>query len=163
MSSSPKMGFSPPQVTRPISYAPGPKGFFQWLSYRAPQLHARAQPYLRGNVSHLSGLGLTDPASGADIATAAESTSPTSNKIVDTISSILKGVSQAYLTSEQLKAQKKVLDLNLARMQAGQPPLDIDMSKYGAVPQVQVGLSDSTKTLLIVGGVGLALLFVLKR
>ena len=72
--------------------------------------------------------------------------------------------SQAYLTYEQMRAQKKVMDAQLARAQAGLPPLDLNMEQYGLTgPQVSVGLSPTTRTLLIAGAAGLGLVYLLPK
>jgi hypothetical protein len=74
------------------------------------------------------------------------------------------GVSQAYLTNEQMKAQKKVLDMQLARAQAGLPPLDIDMRQYGLTgPSVGVGIESNTLKYLGWGAAALAAVYLLPK
>ncbi len=84
--------------------------------------------------------------------------------LADKIKEIVLGASQAYLTYEQMQAQKKVMNTQLARLQAGLPALDIDMEKYGLVgPSVSVGLSPTTRSLLVWGGGALAAVYLLPK
>lgn len=156
------------QPTRPLSSSPksapgygtGMRGFFAWMAVKNPRLYAYAVPAIKTR-SALSGLGIT-----GDAATAAASVSesgPVAPSIADKIKDILVGVSQAYLTSQQLKAQKEVLDVQLRRAQAGLPPLDINMQQYGLTPTAQVGLTSDTKNLLIWGGAAVLAVVVVTK
>jgi hypothetical protein len=49
--------------------------------------------------------------------------------------------------------QKKLVDMNIERMKAGQPPLDVASSGVGA--QVTVNMAPAVKNALMIGGVGL--------
>ena len=155
-----------PQFTarRPAGGAPGYgtglRGFFNWMRVKDPRMYALAMPAIKTR-SALSGLGIT-----GDAATAAASVSesgPVAPSITDKVKDILTTLSQAYLTNEQLKAQRKVLDFQLKRAQQGLPPLDINMSQYGLTPTAQVGLTSDTKNLLIWGGAALAAVFLIPR
>lgn len=140
----------------------GLKGFFAWLQVNQPKVHDAALERLVAS-ENLSGLGLTDPNAQAVVA-ATTSTAPASPSLADKIKDIVFGVSQAYLTAQQLNAQKKVLDMQLARAKQGLPPLEIDMQQYGLTgPAVQVGMSPETRNLLIYGAVGLAAVYLLGR
>ena len=132
--------------------ATGTRGFLQWLKTNQPAVYAKARPALAKQAGGmLSGLGLTDPAT-----TAAQTPAPAS--WTDSLKDIVMAASQAYLSREQIKAQGKILDTQIARAQANLPPLDIDLERYGIqAPQVQVGVASGTlKTAgLILGGLGL--------
>lgn len=129
-------------------YPNGMRGFFAWMKARNPRLYRVGLPAVTQRAA-LSGLGITGDSAVA--ATVASETGPVAPSLADKIKDILLGVSQAYLTNEQMKAQKRVLDAQLARAQAGLPPLDIDMSQYGMGPSVGVGLSPQTQTFLMWG------------
>jgi hypothetical protein len=140
--------------------ATGTRGFLQWLQTNQPAIYRRARPTIvkqAGSALSLAGLGLTDPTT-----TAAETPAPTS--WADSLKNIVMAASQAYLSREQIKAQSKVVDLQLNRARAGLPPLDIDLNSMGLQPpQVQVGVADNTLKMgaLVLGGLGL--LYVLGR
>lgn len=136
---------SPPGQT---GYGTGMRGFFGWMRARNPRLYAQAIPAIKTRAT-LSGLGITGDAASA--AASVSEAGPTAPGIVDKIKDILFGVSQAYLTAEQLKAQKKILDVQLQRAQAGLAPLDINMAQYGIGPQATVGLSSDTRSMLLWG------------
>lgn len=56
--------------------------------------------------------------------------------------------------------QKQLLDVQVERARNGQPPLDASMY----APGVQVGLSsDTTRTLMLLGGAALGVLFLMSR
>lgn len=135
----------------------GMRGFFAWLHATQPGIARAVAVKLRAPAT-LSGLGITAPSE----VTSTEK--PVAPSVVDKVKDILLGVSSAYLSYEQLQAQKKVMDVQLQRAQAGLPPLAIDMEQYGLTgPQVSVGLSPQTKTLLIYGGIGLAAVYLLPK
>jgi hypothetical protein len=135
----------------------GMRGFFAWLGTKQPGIARAVAERLRDRGT-LGDLGITAPAA------VTTSQGPVAQTTADKIKDIVLGVSQAYLTYEQMRAQKKVLDLQLQRAQSGQPPLDIDLDRYGIPgPSVSVGLSPTTKNLLIYGGVGLAAVYLLPK
>lgn len=140
------------QAQKAVIRATGTRGFLEWLKVNQPAIYARARPHLARQAGGvLAGLGLTDPST-----TAAQTPAPRS--WADNLRDVVMAASQAYLTREQLKSQGKILDVQLQRAQAGQPPLDIDLQQYGIQPpQVQVGVAgDTLKTVgLIAGGLGL--------
>ena len=148
-----------PRTVNP--YATGMRGFWAWARVKNPRLYASGLPAMRSRTA-MSGLGITGTA--AEAATSADNLGPTPVPIIDKIKEILMGVSQAYLTNEQMKAQKKVLDMQLARAQAGLPPLDIDMQQYGLTgPSVGVGIESNTLKYLGWGAAALAAVYLLPK
>lgn len=129
--------------------APGAAGFIAWLERYQPDLLRIARPRALG--AQLAGLG-------QDIA-AGTTSSTTGGTMLDVLKNAVTIASQAYLTKTQLDAQKRILDLQVARAQQGLPPLDIDPGAYG-VPRVSVGVTDDTKKFLMYGGIGLGLLLL---
>jgi len=140
-------------------YGTGMRGFFAWLRVKSPPIYRAVSPKIRN--PQLAGLGFSE--ADAQVPVAQANTGPTAPSIADRIKDIVFGVSQAYLTAEQLKAQKKILDLQLQRAQQGLPPLDINMQSYGFGPQATVGLSSDTKTLLMWGGAALAAVYLVPK
>lgn len=135
----------------------GMRGFFAWLDATQPAV-ARAARARIASPASLGDLGIASP---VEVTTTQAATAPST---ADKIKDIVLGVSQAYLTYEQMKAQRKVMDMQLARAQAGLAPLDINMEQYGLTgPSVSVGLSPTTKSLLIYGGGALALVYLLPK
>ena len=148
-----------PRTAQP--YATGMRGFWAWARANNPRLYAAGLPAMRQRTA-VAGLGDIQTAELA--AQSADNTGPTSSTIVDKVKEILLGVSQAYLTNEQMKAQKKILDLQLARAQAGLPPLDIDMRQYGLTgPSVGVGIESNTLKYLGWGAAALAAVYLLPK
>jgi len=136
----------------PMQYPHGMRGLFAWMRVRAPRLYVKAHPAIRA--SALSGIGLTSDVTNAAAVTS--ETGPVNSGTAQRVKDILLGISQAYLTAEQMKMQKKVIDTQIARAQAGLPPLDIDLSRYGVGPSATVGVSADTQRLLLwlVAGAG---------
>lgn len=135
----------------------GMRGFFAWLGTTQPAIARAVARQLRRPAS-LSGLGITAPSE----VTATEK--PVAPSVVDKVKDILLGVSSAYLTYEQLQAQKKVMAMQLQRAQLGLPPADINLEQYGLTgPSVSVGLSPTTKSLLIYGGAAAAAVYLLPK
>lgn len=135
----------------------GMRGFFAWLRNVQPGV-ARAVGVKLRRPTTLSGLGITAP---TDVTTTEKPVAPS---LADKVKDLVLGVSQAYLTYEQMQAQKKVMALQLERARAGLPPLDINMEQYGLTgPQVSVGLSPTTRNLLIAGGIGLGAVYLLPK
>lgn len=133
------------------------RGFFAWLGTVQPAI-ARAAYIKLARPAVLGDLGITAP----DAVTTTQA--PVAQSTADKIKDIVLGVSQAYLGYEQMRAQSKVLDAQLARAKAGLPPLDLNMEQYGLTgPQVSVGLSPTTRTLLIAGAAGLGLVYLLPK
>lgn len=135
----------------------GLRGFFAWIKTTQPRI-ADAVLAKLGRTSTLAGLGIAAP----EAVTTSEK--PAAPSTIDKIKDMILGASQAYLSIEQMKAQKKVMDLQLSRAQAGLPPADINMESYGLVgPSVSVGLSPTTRKVLIYGGIGLAAVYLLPK
>lgn len=142
-------------------YSTGMRGFWAWARVKNPRLYATGLPAMRQRTA-MAGLGITGTAAVA--ATSADNVGPTPPSIIDKVKEILLGVSSAYLTSEQMKAQKKVLDMQLARAQAGLPPLDIDMQQYGLTgPSVGVGIESNTLRYLGWGAAALAAVYLIPK
>lgn len=137
----------------------GGRGFLQWVKANQPRVYRgianpiKAQPGLKG-------LGLAVPATDLAVQTPA---TPATKSWVDSIKDLAMAAAQTYLTREQLQAQRKVLDIQLQRAQAGQAPLDIDLAQYGLTPTATVGLAPQTRNLLLWGGLALAAAFILPR
>lgn len=159
----------------------GVRGFLKWFQQAQPGLYARVasqvsdrapgafDDYHAGNWK-IAGLGQSaalqqlsfDPGlisiPNVDVSDAADAGAKSSS-ITDTIANIVKGVSTLYLTKKQADIQQQVVNTQLQRAAAGLPPLPTSLQNLG-VPQVSVGLSAGTGTMLAVGG-GLALLLIL--
>lgn len=74
--------------------------------------------------------------------------------IVDALKSLAPALRDIYLSANAAEAQKKVMDLNIARAQRGLPP--INAAQYGLQPGVNVGMSPQMRRdFYTVGGVGL--------
>jgi hypothetical protein len=135
----------------------GLRGFFAWLGMTQPNIGRAVLIKLRHPVK-LGDLGIASP---EQVTTAQGPVAPST---ADKIKDLVLGVSQAYLTYEQMQAQKKVMALQLERARAGLAPLDINMEQYGLTgPSVSVGLSPGTKQLLIYGGGALAAVYLLPK
>jgi hypothetical protein len=142
-------------------YSTGMRGFWAWARVKNPRLYASGLPAMRQRTA-MSGLGITGTA--AEAAISADNVGATPVPVIDKIKEILLGVSSAYLTNEQMKAQKKILDVQLARAQAGLAPLDIDMSAYGLTgPSVGVGIESNTLKYLAWGAAALAAVYLLPK
>lgn len=94
-----------------------------------------------------------------DVAQAAN-TGSSSSSIASAIGGIIAGASTLYMTQQQLATQQQVVQTQLARAAAGLPPLPASLSNLG-VPQVAVGLSAGTSTILVVGGAALLLVLMM--
>lgn len=148
----------PAPIAAPIKYPHGMRGLFMWMAARQPRLHGKVLARIRE--SSLSGMGDTEATLASSVTT---ETGPVNTGLADRIKDILLGVSQAYLTNEQMKMQKKVIDIQIARAQAGLPPIDIDMSKYGVGPQATVGISQDTQRLLLWVAAGLGAVYLVPK
>ncbi len=134
----------------------GKRGFLLWVRANQPQLYARVKNRLPSG-GGLSAFGLVDPATTATPA-------PVTRSFADTFKDLASVVAQSYLTREQAKGQQKILDAQLARAMAGQPPLDIDAARLNLIsPQVNVGMDDSTKKLVTYAALGLGGLYILSQ
>lgn len=135
----------------------GKSGFFAWLRKYQPSMYAHVQK--QAGTARFAGFGLVADAPGV---TTPAGDNTTSSSWSDTIKNLITTASQAYLTKEQVDAQKRILDMQMDRVKNGLPLLDIDPQAFG-VPSVNVGVSgDTKKTLLYIGG-GLALVFLLSQ
>lgn len=140
-------------VTRQPIGATGTKGFLLWLKDRQPYLYRKIEKKIPA--PQLAGLGGMDP-----LVTTASS-SPASSTIVDALKNLVLGAGQVLLTKEQLKAQQKIVDLQLERARAGLPPADIDPTQYGLpAPSVKLGVDPEISRMLKIGGIALGLGFL---
>lgn len=96
---------------------------------------------------------LSDASDVSDVANSGSSTP----SITSLITGIVGGISSLYLAKNQVDIQKQVTDIQLQRAQSGLPPLPISTSQLG-VPQVAIGLSNSTQSMLMWGGLALGAL-----
>lgn len=102
----------------------------------------------------------SSPASDPTIANA--STSSASPSWLSSIGTAVSAATQAYLGIQQSKDAQTLFNTNLQRAQQGLQPLNANPSAYGiTAPQVNVGLSSSTTTLLMYGGIGLGVILLL--
>lgn len=98
---------------------------------------------------------LNIPTTTSDAASAA-STSPTSNALATTIAALANGYSSATLTAAQVSANNTLLQTNLARAQAGLPPLTASTLASGVT-----SLTSNSGLLLL--GVAVAAAFMLSQ
>ena len=129
---------------------PGAKGFLLYFKQAQPQIYAELLKRL-GSQS-LSGLG--------DLVDTTPATPP-SNTWSDTLSKLLTSASQVYIAKNQLDAQNKIIDTQLARAKQGLPPLNINPAQYGITPTVSVGVAPGLQTMLLWGGLGIAGIFLI--
>lgn len=135
---------------------PGAKGFFEWMQRALPQTYKGVRREF-SSASGVSGMGLVAP----DPATAA-STAPMTPSFMDTIREMAQVAGQAYLTTQQVKAQQQILNVQLDRQARGLAPLAIDPTTYGLPqPSIGISLSPQTQKLVMYGGIGLILAVVL--
>jgi len=64
-----------------------------------------------------------------------------------------------YVTATQADAQRQIIDLNAERARRGLPPLSAEYVS----PQVNVGMSPATRTLVTYGAIGLAAVYLLPQ
>ena len=150
------------KISRVTRAAVDPKrgypGFFRWLRATQPGIYESAIRQMKAQ--NLSGLGFALPGTASG-ESSVQSAQPS---FLDKLNSVLATASQAYLSVEQLKAQKKLLNTQLQRASQGLAPLDIDPAAYGITgPQVAVGMSAQTKTFLIYGGIALGAVYLLPK
>lgn len=122
----------------PMKYKPGIPGFLDWVRIRHPQVWQAAQ-----SSPTMAGLGADD---AVVVATSPETAKPgTLATIISAISDTASKLLPVYQQQVEFKTQ-------LARAQAGQPPLDL--TNYTGNAGYRVGLTSSTSnTFLIIGGV----------
>lgn len=99
---------------------------------------------------------VSDASDVSDVANSGSSTP----SITSLITGIVGGISSLYLAKNQVDIQKQVTAIQLQRAQSGLPPLPISTAQLG-VPQVAIGLSTSTQSMLLWGGLGLGALVLL--
>lgn len=133
----------------------GTKGLLLWLKRRNPQLYAKVRERLP---AQMAGMGIVISVDPVQTST----TAPPSSKLVDTINSVAQTLAQAYLTKEQIDAQKKILSLNISRAQQGLPPIDSNMPGYGLQPSIGVEIGDKTQELMKYAMYGLGAFLVLR-
>lgn len=125
----------------------GVRGLVDWIKIRQPYLYRRIGNSLERLARRPLGDDATPPATWSE-----------------TLKNLVAVAGQALLSKSQLDAQKKILDLQLARAKAGLAPLDIDPATFGiAGPSVTVGISPDTKKLLMIGGVIAVAAFLLPK
>lgn len=137
--------------------------YMKWLKAKQPYFYdIIISKYPQAKT--LQGLGLS-AATGTDIAiTGEKSDNAVSASWLDTIKNVISVASQAYLTKEQIDAQKKLTNMQLDRVSQGLPLLDIDPTSVGLPgPSVRFGMTSDTKTMLMYGVGGLAALFLLSQ
>lgn len=157
----------------------GIQGFLKWLQspQGQPAIYAKIAPELPRKAPQLfsefeangglgayqmrtlEGLGQTDTLAPVnvtaqlmpqvDVADAANTT-PTDPSSTSWLSSLINGVSSAYLTYNQAQQQNSIINAQLQRAQQGLPPLNISTGSYG-VPTISTSLL-SNPAVLIGGG-----------
>lgn len=136
----------------------GAAGFLEWLK--------RYQPYFYQDIKNkipagMAGFGLVGE--GAPAPNVASTTTATPSWLA-TVGNLITAAGQAWMTKQQLDAQKDILNMQLDRAQHGLAPLDIDPQTMGLPgAQVSVGLSSSTQKMLMYGAMGLAVLLFLPK
>jgi LPXTG-motif cell wall-anchored protein len=103
--------------------AKGTKGFFLYLRENLPQVYDEVAKQISDSGS-LQGFGAVDPV-------ASSSETPPSQNLANAISSIADTVSKVYLSQQQADAQSQIVATQLARAQAGLPPLNLNPAAYG--------------------------------
>lgn len=140
--------------------SPAIGAYLRWLKTAQPYFYkviVKKYP----DAQQLEGLGLTaDPGSGVTIEQG-KSDSAVTSTWADTFKNLITVAGQAYLTKEQMDAQKKLTDIQLSRVQQGLAPLNIDPTTMGLPgASVNFGVSTDTKKWLMYGGIGAGLLFL---
>lgn len=120
-----------------------------------------------GDVTDTSGILADVPAitiapDTTDPTVANSSTSAASPSWLSSMSTAVTSAVQGYLGIQQAKDAQTLFNTNLARAQAGLAPLNANPSAYGITqPTVNVGLSPGVQSMLLYGGIGVGLLFLL--
>lgn len=130
-----------------MNYSNGTKGFFEWLKDKQPQLYAKVAEGFQPPQVGVGGMYdiAEDPATKT-------TETPMSTGIMSSITNLVNVAAQGYLTKQQMDAQKQLLDVQLQRASQGLPPLNINPAQYGLTPQIGVGLSPQTQSLVMWGG-----------
>lgn len=133
-----------PNKVKSARYSRGIPGFLQWVKAKHPAIWHAAK-----YSPELSGLGAaTDMAIAATGGTAQQP---------GTFSKIMTGISDAASKLLPLVQQQQEFQAQLKRAKAGQAPLDLDT--YTGNTGYRVGMTtDTSKTLLMVAGIGAAAL-----
>lgn len=107
--------------------------------------------------------GATDATSipSVDVADAANS-GTTDSSSTSWLSSLINGVSSAYMTVSQAQTQQSIVNAQLQRAQAGLPPLNVSTTGSG-VPLISVATSSSTWLIAGALGLGALLIFMAKK
>lgn len=174
---------TPEAAKHPTIRATGLKGFLQWMQSdpAMAKVYARAKPQLAALIAQvnqqaaqLSGFGLLgdDTSSFLDVSalntsmpsvdltstdatTASAPTTSDSTGWLSSLSSIVSAASQAALTADQIATANKVTNLQIQQAAAGKSPLNLSAYGLSTTPGVSVGLSTSTQSLLMYGGIAL--------
>lgn len=151
------------------------KQFATWLQAKHPDIYAKAQPMVAGYqptaqqqakyraaqakyaaYKGLSGLGAdTLPSINAP-----QSPTVTPDATTGWLNSLTNAIQQILPVAAATYSQKQLIDLNIARANAGLPPVD----SSAVSPQVNVGVSSQVGSMantLIYGALGLGALFVI--
>lgn len=130
----------------PVSNLPaGYPGFFAWVKRAHPGLYSQAVARVPQAFAGMGAMGLTAP--GEPTA----QSQGIASKLLDTIKNLATVALPIY-------TQKKVLDMQLKRADAGLPPLDT--SQISDMTSVKVGVDEGTRNtgLMVVGGILAAIL-----
>lgn len=106
---------------------------------------------------------ITDVQASIDNTIASAPTAPAPSSWTSAISGLVSGVSTAFMTANQLATAKAVTDTQLARAKAGLPPLNLNSYGLSTTPGVNVGLSASTQSLVMYGGIALLAVILLPK
>lgn len=147
------------KITR-MPYAPGLKGVMLWMRERNPRLYAASMRTIAA--PNLAGLGITGAA--AEVSAAASSTETPKPSVLDKFKELVLAAGQTYLTAEQIKAQKKVLDMQMERLKAGLPAADINMASYGFTgPQLGLNVGSDTQKFALMALAAAGVIYLLGK
>lgn len=158
----------------------GSRGFLKWLQQFQPGIYAKVAPTLAQKAPQLfsdfeaaggalgayqrrlSGLGDTSlvpidlsaadttTVPSVDVADAANSTA-TDGSTANWLSSLIGGVSSAFMTVTQAQSNQAIINAQLQRAQQGLPPLSIAPGANG-VPTISAMAGLSSSSWLLIGG-----------
>lgn len=140
----------------PVSSGPkGVPGLVRWIKATHPSIYEGLAVRLAPLSQQMQGMGLVADSLTALPTTAADSGNPgIAQTIVNTVSELAKVALPLY-------QQQKLFDLQVQRAKAGQPMLDA--SSLSDLSSVKVGVdSSTTRTVLMIAGIGGAVLLGLK-
>lgn len=145
--------------------AKGAQGFLEWLQASMPAVYQDLKPELKklqtaAAAQSLNGLGAFGEMQ-AGSSTVPAGSSSASSSWTDTVGKLIQAWGQYKLTDQQLDTMKQITNANLQRAQQGLAPLPYDAAEMGLAPTVQVGLTGSTSTMLMIGGGALLLMMLL--